>query len=103
MSLMAEKLPPGLSSDRYVVVSHPTWVYSLLLVGTQEAAGLAGKHEGPQPLHRGKSPSEPPVNLDARAALLCQSHQPCVSKDIGHSHPTEPPLLTPVVIGMQPP
>lgn len=36
MSLMAEKFPPGLSGDRYVVVSHPTWVCSLLLVGTQE-------------------------------------------------------------------
>ncbi|XP_039412985.1 translation initiation factor IF-2-like [Corvus cornix cornix] len=69
-----------------------------------EASGVTGKHEEPRPLHRGKSPSEPLVNLDASVALLCQSHQPCVSR-IWKRHrsqpPTETPFLTPVVRGLQ--
>lgn len=76
------------------------WVHSR----AGEASGLTGKHEEPRPLHRGKSPSEPLVNLDASAALLCQSHQPCVSRGWRRHRsqpPTEPPFLTPVVRGLQ--
>lgn len=67
-----------------------------------EASGLTGKHEGPRPLPCGKSPSEPLVNLDAIAALLCQSHQPCMSRGWRRDWsqpPTEPPFLTPLLEG----
>lgn len=68
-----------------------------------ETSGLTGKREEPQPLPCGKSPSEPLVNLDAIPALLCQSHQPCLSRRWRRHRsqpPTEPPFLSPGVRGM---
>lgn len=84
---------------RYMVGRHPSWVCSLCLREPQswcgprrggEASGSARKHEWPQPSDCGKSPSEPPVNLYARVALLCQSHWPCMSRG-RRRHRSQPP------------
>ncbi|XP_059711570.1 uncharacterized protein LOC132331780 isoform X2 [Haemorhous mexicanus] len=92
--LGSRKVPPGVSSGGWSQLTHHR--------SAGEASGLTGKCEGPGPLPRGKSPSEPLVNLDAITALLRQSHQPCVSRGWRRHRsqpPTVPPFLTPVVRG----